>query len=103
MADKRDSVDDKLDLEQVENRSVSQSVEEVSPEERKLVRKIDLGIMPLASVLYLFACKSRCRRHLSKELITWQTWTEPTWEMPACRVCRRTLSEAIPLVCSLTG
>lgn len=53
-----ESVEDKLDVEKVENRSVSQSsVDEVSPEERKLVRKLDSRIMPLACILYLFACE----------------------------------------------
>lgn len=30
---------------------------EGTPEERKLVRKLDERIMPLACILYLFACK----------------------------------------------
>lgn len=29
--------------------------------ERKLVRKLDKRIMPIACLLYLFACKSPCR------------------------------------------
>lgn len=63
---KRDSVDDKLDVEKVENRSVrSQSVDgEVSPAEKRLVRKLDSRIMPLACILYLFACESH---HLRTE------------------------------------
>jgi hypothetical protein len=56
-SEKRDSVD-KADVVQVENRSIrSQSIDEISPEERRLVRKLDLRIMPLLSILYLFACE----------------------------------------------
>ena len=55
----RDSVDDKVDVEKIEDRSVrSQSIDEPSPQEKKLVRKLDSRIMPLACILYLFACES---------------------------------------------
>jgi hypothetical protein len=57
VSDKHVSVD-KLDIEKVEDRSLrSQSIDEVSPEERRLVRKLDSRIMPLACILYLFACE----------------------------------------------
>ena len=62
-ADKRDSVEDKLDVEKLERVS-TQSVGgrsvggEISAEEKKLVRKLDLRIMTIASALYLCACKS---------------------------------------------
>ncbi|EKM58060.1 uncharacterized protein PHACADRAFT_252046 [Phanerochaete carnosa HHB-10118-sp] len=59
MADKRDSVDDKLDAEKVESHSVGGGVEETSPEERKLVRKLDSRIMPILCILYLFAYLDR--------------------------------------------
>ncbi|GJE96543.1 MFS general substrate transporter [Phanerochaete sordida] len=59
MADPRSSVDDKLDLEKVDARSVTRSVDEVPPEERRLVRKLDSRIMPLACILYLFAYLDR--------------------------------------------
>ena len=49
---------DKLDLEKVDARSVTRSVDEAPPEERRLVRKLDSRIMPLACILYLFACES---------------------------------------------
>ena len=51
---------DKLDVEKVEDQSLrshSALDAEVSPEERKLVRKLDSRIMPLACILYLFACE----------------------------------------------
>lgn len=62
MTDNRDSVDDKLDVEKVESRSVSGSAKETSLEERsleeqRLVRKLDLRIMPLLCIVYLFACE----------------------------------------------
>jgi hypothetical protein len=31
---------------------------EKSPEERKLVRKLDVRILPITCLLYLFACRS---------------------------------------------
>lgn len=57
MTDNHDHVDDKLDVEKVESHSVSGSVEETLLEERKLVRKLDLRIMPLLCIVYLFACE----------------------------------------------
>lgn len=55
----RDSVDDKLDVEKIETSSAAGSYAGgVSPEERKLVRKLDSRIMPIACILYLFACES---------------------------------------------
>ena len=57
-AEKRDSADGIIDPEKVEQEFVESYVEEFSPEdEKKLVRKLDLRIMSVASVLYLFACE----------------------------------------------
>lgn len=36
---------------------VSATEFEATPEERRLVRRLDMRIMPIACVMYLFACK----------------------------------------------
>lgn len=56
--DKRDSVEDELDVEKLERASTQSVVREVSVEEKKLVRKLDIRIMSIASALYLCACES---------------------------------------------
>lgn len=60
-ADKTDyRDDDKLDVETAERRSPSQASQHslhISPEERRLVRKLDSLILPIACILYLFACE----------------------------------------------
>lgn len=60
---------DKGSLEQLENaaeKNVGMTIEEAPPpatswagtaEEKRLVRKLDMRIMPLTCILYLFACK----------------------------------------------
>lgn len=55
--DKRESGDVKLDVEQLEH-STTPSVVEISEDEKRLVKKLDARIMPLACILYLFACES---------------------------------------------
>ena len=93
MSGQRDSGDFKLDVEKVENRSVrSESVHEVSAAEKRLVRKLDSRIMPLACILYLFACEcSYPSLYCAMTRTLWQTWTDPTSEMLGCKAYRRML------------
>ena len=58
--DQNDFPEDKLDVETADRRSSSsgsQRLLEILPEEKSLVRKLDTRIMPLACILYLFACE----------------------------------------------
>lgn len=59
MSDKgnHDFVESMVDGEKLEN-SAAPSFVEVSQEEKRLVRKLDSRIMPIACILYLFACES---------------------------------------------
>ena len=56
--EKRAFIEDKFSVEQLEQASSrSSAAVEISAEERKLVRKIDLRIMPILSAVYLCACE----------------------------------------------
>lgn len=48
---------EKADIEELEVLPTTRVSARSPDEERRLVRKIDLRIMPIACVLYLFACK----------------------------------------------
>ena len=59
-------------------------------EERRLVRKLDRRILPIACLLYLFACQSDFGRStltfLAYTMTTYdQTWTEVIWVTLVCR------------------
>ncbi len=59
-------------------------------EERRLVRKLDRRILPIACLLYLFACQSYFGRStltsLAYTMTTYdQTWTEVIWVTLVCR------------------
>lgn len=76
-----------------------------SPEERRLVRKLDGRIMPIACVLYLFACE--CRLSVS---IKWilaeppqQILIERIWAMLVFRDCPKIHYMEIPQAYCLTG
>lgn len=55
MADVKDV--EKADIEELEVKPTTRVSARSPDEERRLVRKIDLRIMPIACVLYLFACE----------------------------------------------
>lgn len=58
MSDDKHTSMDKNDVEKVESISPSANFLEISSSaERKLVRKLDMRIMPIACILYLFACE----------------------------------------------
>lgn len=59
ISDVRD-VDYDKDAEKVDTRAVSvaESFTDSSPEELRLVRKLDTRILPIVCILYLFACES---------------------------------------------
>lgn len=62
-------------------------------EERRLVRKIDWRIMPIACIMYLFACELSSFLRPSKtpaDVPVSQTWTGRTWGTHASRVFRET-------------
>ena len=53
------SIDGKADVEQIEERFSIEETQEyvVDPaEERRLLRKIDMRVMPIVCIVYLFAC-----------------------------------------------
>ena len=61
--DRADSLEDEkagqvTQLEETAREPVAAAVGERSIEEKRLVRKLDLRIMPIACILYLFACAS---------------------------------------------
>ena len=56
-ADEKGSADPAV--EQVEQSPPSATEFEATPEEKRLVRKLDMRIMPIACIMYLFACEYR--------------------------------------------
>jgi hypothetical protein len=86
---------EKLDSEPVDGSDDQQKVpltEEDLEEERKLVRKLDLRILPIACLLYLFACKLQIPKLQAQcaHAPLAQTWTAQIWAMHGCRVFPRT-------------
>lgn len=59
--EKTSIADDKTSVEKgeqtFEESPASATQYEATPEERRLVRKLDMRIMPIACVMYLFACE----------------------------------------------
>ncbi len=73
--------------------------------ERRLVKKIDRRILPIACLMYLFACTSVSRSLFVQGLNcdNIQSLTAPTWAMLASKAFLRTPSTETRLVSSLTG
>lgn len=76
----------------------------MSDEEKRLVRKLDIRIMPIACILYLFACKSGVTTTVMDALTVYvQSWTGRIWATLGCRGFRRTSLEEIRRATFLTG
>lgn len=104
----RDDDQDFKDAEKatVEGRPVSvvESLPEPSPEERRLVRKLDKRILPVACILYLFACECQdCILYAYNADRHAQILIGRIWGMPGYKACHKMRLAAIPLVTSLTG
>lgn len=104
ISDVRD-VDYDKDTEKVDTRAVSvaESFTDSSPEEQRLVRKLDTRILPIVCILYLFACESLCSASTSLFIMCIQIWIGPTWGMLACRVSRKIRWAGTLAVSCLTG
>ena len=87
---------EKLDSEPLDESDDQQKVhvltDEELEEERKLVRKLDLRILPIACLLYLFACKYPYLKHHARiaHAPHGQTWTAQIWATHGCRGSQRT-------------
>ena len=107
--DKHSSVDEK----RVEDSTPEAAIQDVAfweshtAEERRLVRKFDSRILPLACLLYLFACELVVPITLRLRLIllafSTQFSIDLTWGTRGCKACPRTLFTVILLVISTTG
>lgn len=74
-------------------------------QERRLVRRLDMRLMPVLCALYLFACEyprsasARCGIDLARL----QTWIGSTWGMPGCKDYLRTSYTETQLASYSTG
>lgn len=65
--EKTSYVDEKQADSTVEHAPVSATEFEATPEEKRLVRRLDMRIMPIACAMYLFACKSHLCSFTTKQ------------------------------------
>lgn len=76
----------------------------VNDEEKRLVRKLDMRIIPTISIIYLFACKSGNVLQNDKYLTPLlKTWTGQTWATLDYKGSRKTSSAEIQQGISSTG